>query len=289
MLVYKEIENPSYSTSLARIEAQYWFSGLAAKLRCIRMPSNKKRAAVRQRMPAKNRNGLPAYQRIQSAIRKRIDTGQLHPGDAVASERDLAKIHQVSLMTARHALASLEREGIVERRRGIGTFVAAPKIHFNKLMSYTEQMSSRSLTAGSKVLFAKVLDSENEAAARLSLPPTSHIIILERLRHAAGEPFALETCYLSAAEFSGLLDAPIGRESLFGMLERDYKIEIGYADEEVDATAADPRIADILSIPRRDPLLRIRQIIYSTKGRPIMYVLGFYRSDRHNLVIRRFR
>jgi GntR family transcriptional regulator len=253
------------------------------------MTANKKRAAVRQRMPAKNRNGLPAYQRIQSAIRKRIDTGQLHPGDAVASERDLAKIHQVSLMTARHALASLEREGIVERRRGIGTFVSAPKIHFNKLMSYTEQMSSRSLTAASKVLFAKVLDSENEAAARLSLPPTSHIIILERLRHAAGEPFALETCYLSAAEFSGLLDAPIGQESLFGMLERDYKIEIGYADEEVDATAADPRIADILSIPRRDPLLRIRQIIYSTKGRPIMYVLGFYRSDRHNLVIRRFR
>jgi len=100
---------------------------------------------------------VPAYQRIQSAIRKRIDSGQLQPGDAVASERDLAKIHQVSLMTARHALASLEREGVVERRRGIGTFVAAPKIHFNKLMSYTEQMASRSLTAASKVLFAKIM------------------------------------------------------------------------------------------------------------------------------------
>jgi len=139
------------------------------------------------------------------------------------------------------------------------------------------------------VLFAKVLDNENEAAARLSLPPTSHIIKLERLRHAAGEPFALETCYLDAAEFPGLLDAPISRDSLFGILERDYKVELGYADEEVDATAADPRIAETLSIPRRDPLLRIRQVIYSTKGRPIMYVLGFYRSDRHNLVIRRFR
>jgi GntR family transcriptional regulator len=253
------------------------------------MPANKKRATAGERMPAKNRNGLPAYQRIQSVIRRRIDAGQLHPGDAVASERDLAKIHQVSLMTARHALASLEREGIVERRRGIGTFVAAPKIHFNKLKSYTEQLSGRSLVAASKVLFAKVLDNENEAAARLSLPPTSHILKLERLRHAAGEPFALETCYLSAAEFSGILNAPVSRESLFGILERDYKIEIGYADEEVDATAADPRIAEILSIPRRDPLLRIRQVIYSAKGRPIMYVLGFYRSDRHNLVIRRFR
>ena len=247
------------------------------------------RADSGERMPPKSRNGLPAYQRIQGVIRKRIDAGQLRPGDAVASERDLAKIHQVSLMTARHALASLEREGIVERRRGIGTFVAAPKIHFNKLMSYTEQMSSRSLTAGSRVLFAKVLDNENEAAARLSLPPTSQIIKLERLRHATGEPFALETCYLNAAEFPGLLDAPIGRESLFGILERNYKIEIGYADEEADATAADTRIAEILAIPRRDPLLRIRQVIYSTKGRAIMYVLGFYRSDRHNLVIRRFR
>ena len=253
------------------------------------MPSGKKTLAVAQRFPARMPGGLPAYQRIQSVIRKRIDSGQLQPGDPVPSERDLAKTHHVSLMTARHALAFLEREGLVERRRGIGTFVAPPKIHFNKLMSYTEQMAARTLTASAKVLFAENVDNENEAAARLSLPPTSAIIKLERLRHAAGEPFAFETCYLEAAECPGLLDAPIARESLFGILERDYKVELGYADEEVDATAADPRIAELLAIPRREPLLRIRQVIYSTKGQAIMYVLGFYRSDRHNLVIRRFR
>jgi GntR family transcriptional regulator len=241
-------------------------------------------------MPAKSRsNGLPAYQRIQGSLRKRIDAGDLCTGDAVPSERDLAKIHSVSLMTARHALASLEREGVVERRRGIGTFVSAPKIHFNKLMSYTEQMASRSLTAVSKVLFAKMIDDEQEANARLSLSPKSGVIKLERLRHAAGEPFALETCYLSAAQFPGLLSTPLQRESLFGILERDYKVEIGYSDEEVDATAADPRTADLLDVPRREPVLRIRQVIFSTNGKAVLYVLGFYRSDRHNLVIRRFR
>jgi GntR family transcriptional regulator len=243
-------------------------------------------------MPAKSQsrsNGLPAYQRIQGSLRKRIEAGDLRTGDAVPSERDLAKIHSVSLMTARHALASLEREGVVERRRGIGTFVSAPKIHFNKLMSYTEQMASRSMTAVSKVLFAKIIDDEQEANARLSLSPKSSVIKLERLRHAAGEPFALETCYLSAAQFPGLLSTPLQRESLFGILERDYKVEIGYADEEVDATAADPRTADLLDVPRREPLLRIRQVIFSTNGKAILYVLGFYRSDRHNLVIRRFR
>lgn len=253
------------------------------------MASNKKILTALEGFPSGPPNALPAYQRIQSVIRKRIDSGQLLPGDSVPSERDLAKTHQVSLMTARHALAFLEREGIVERRRGIGTFVAQPKIHFNKLMSYTEQMAARTLSAAAKVLFAKIVDNENEAAARLSLPPNSRIIKLERLRHASGEAFALETCYLNAAEFPGLLEAPIARESLFGILERDYKVELGYADEEVDATAADPRIAELLAIPRREPLLRIRQVIYSTKGKAIMYVLGFYRSDRHNLVIRRFR
>src|SRR5712672_2303419 len=90
-------------------------------------------------------NGLPAYKRIQGAILKRFESGQLKPGDAVDSERELARIHRVSLMTARHALTALEREGMVVRRRGSGTFIAPPKIHFNKLMSYTEQMAGRSL------------------------------------------------------------------------------------------------------------------------------------------------
>jgi len=232
---------------------------------------------------------MPAYQRIQGKIRKTIETGGLRPGDAVPSERELARIHDVSLMTARHALASLEHEGAVERRRGVGTFVAAPKIHFNKLMSYTEQMGSRSLNACSKVLLAKIIDDEQDVNARLALSPKSKVVKIERLRHAGDEPFALETCYLSAAQFSGLINSPLQRESLFATLERNYNIELGYADEEVDATAADQRTAELLGVPKREPLLRIRQVIYSTKGVVILYVIGMYRSDRHNLVIRRFR
>jgi GntR family transcriptional regulator len=240
-------------------------------------------------MTKNGRNGTPAYKRIQSVIWKRIETGQLKPGDVVDSERELARIHGVSLMTARHALTSLEREGIVERRRSAGTFVAPPRVHFNKLMSYTEQMASRGLVARSQLLYCKVVDHEPEIAARLALPANSRLVKVERLRQAANEPFALEVCYLSAEEFGGLVSAGLGRNSLFGLLERDYGIELAHADEEVDATAADPRIAELFAIPRGTPLLRIRQVIYSTKGKATIYVLGFYRSDRHTLLIRRFR
>src|SRR5207253_9109358 len=103
-------------------------------------------------------NGLPAYKRIQGAILKRLESGQLKPGDAVDSERELAKIHRVSLMTARHALAGLEREGMVVRRRGSGTFIAPPKIHFNKLTTYTEQLARRNLGVASKLLSLSGID-----------------------------------------------------------------------------------------------------------------------------------
>src|ERR1700689_5887 len=173
-------------------------------------------------MSGNNHNGTPAYKRIQNAIRKRIDASELKPGDSVASERELAKTHKVSLMTARHALAGLEREGVVERRRGAGTFVATPKIHFNKLMSYTEHMSSRGLAPSSRVLLARVIQDEQEVAARLGLPAISKMVKVERLRLTAEEPFALETCYLPAAEFSGIVNASLGRGSLFGTLQHDY-------------------------------------------------------------------
>lgn len=236
-----------------------------------------------------SRNGEPTYKRIQNVIRRRIEGGQLKPGDMVASERELAKAHKVSLMTARHALADLAREGMVERRHGSGTFVAPPKIHFNKLMSYTEQMASRGLAVRSRVISSGVLENEPEIAARLSLPSTSHLFMLERVRQASDEPFALETCYLSVDEFPALAGGTLERGSLFVTLEHEYGVELAYADEEIDSTAADLKTAELLSVPRGAPLLRMRQLIFTTKGKPCMYVVGLYRSGRHTLLIRRFR
>jgi GntR family transcriptional regulator len=240
-------------------------------------------------MPEVRNLAMPAYRRIQNEILERLQTGQLKPGDVVDSERELARIHGVSLMTARHALAGLEREGKVVRRRGAGTFVAPPKIHFNKLMSYTEQMSGRGLNVSSRLISLELTDAEPEIAARLALPASTRLIQLQRLRLGGDEPFAIETCYLSADEYGSLIHARLDRVSLFSILEQDYGLQIGHADEEVDATTADPHSARLLRIPPDSALLRIRQEIFSTQGKVAIYVLGLYRSDRHTVLIRRFR
>jgi GntR family transcriptional regulator len=82
---------------------------------------------------------------------------------------------------------------------------------------------------------------------------------------------------------------PLTKSSLFSLLERQYDLALAYADEEVDATAADGRIAQLLEVARAAPVLRIRQVIYSSNSKPVIYAIGFYRSERHSLFIRRFR
>jgi GntR family transcriptional regulator len=178
---------------------------------------------------------------------------------------------------------------MVERRRGAGTFVAPPRIHFNKLMSFTEQMASRGLPGCSRILSFGTVDGEPEIAARLALPSHSRLLRVERLRLGANEPFALEVGHLSAADFAGLTRIPLERGSLFSILERDYGVALAHADEEIDATSADPKTAELLGIAPGAPLLRIRQLIFDTKAKPTIYMLGLYRSDRHTLLIRRFR
>jgi GntR family transcriptional regulator len=133
------------------------------------------------------------------------------------------------------------------------------------------------------------VEDEPEIAARLGLGAASRMVKIERVRLTADEPFALETCYLPATDFADLVGAPLARASLFSALEHDYGVELAYADEEVDATFAEGHVAQLLNLKAGAALLRIRQVIYSSKTKPVMYVIGFYRSERHSLFIRRLR
>ncbi|MBV9304225.1 MAG: GntR family transcriptional regulator [Acidobacteriaceae bacterium] len=232
---------------------------------------------------------MPAYKAIQVAVQQMIDTDGLRPGDNLPSERELAKSHSVSLMTARAALTGLERQGLVERRPGSGTFVAVPKINYNKLMSTTELMGARGLQAASRVLSSRIIEGFSEVTAPLGLPDRAPLVKLRRLRLVQKQRLALETSYLPAEHFKSIIDAPLKNGSLFNTLEERFGVQLAYADEEVDAIAADTRVATHLQILSGSAVLRIRQVIYSTSGLPVLYVVGLYRGDRHRLLIRRAR
>ena len=135
-------------------------------------------------------------------------------------------------------------------------------------------MASLGLTTHSRIVDSTSLSRESEIAARLGLPPTAPIVRLERLRLAQQEPVALEVGYWSEDEFPDLLRSTLKGMSLFSAMEHDCGVALAYADEEIDATDADQRLADLLRVGKSTPLLRIRQLIFSTTGKATLMPLA---------------
>lgn len=94
---------------------------------------------------------------------------------------------------------------------------------------------------------------------------------------------------MPSRQFPGLKTDVLERGSLSSILEYDYAVELSYSDEEIDATTPSASTARRLNLAKGVFLLRIRQVMYSIKVQPALYVLGFYRSDRYKLLICRYR
>ena len=67
---------------------------------------------------------IPYCDQLYAQVKARILAGKLQPGEALPSERDLIATLQIARTTLRRALGRLETEGLLQRRRGVGSFVA---------------------------------------------------------------------------------------------------------------------------------------------------------------------
>ena len=111
------------------------------------------------------------------------------PGDRLPSERELSARWGVARMTVRHAMDTLVAEGLVVRRQGSGTYVAAqPMVRFLGLTSFTQDMRERGLVPASRLLAFGVDPADATLAARLQVPPGERTVSFTRLRLGSGEP-----------------------------------------------------------------------------------------------------
>src|SRR5215471_16816973 len=79
------------------------------------------------------RSRIPRYHQIAQTLRDRIGQGQPASGERLDNQRKLAREFGVTLMTLRQALELLERDGLITRRHGLGTFVASPIVDYDIL------------------------------------------------------------------------------------------------------------------------------------------------------------
>jgi GntR family transcriptional regulator len=212
---------------------------------------------------------------VRDRIAARIESGELRPGHRLPAEPALAALHGVSRATLREALHSLEEDGFLIRRPGAGTFVThRPRLtnNLDRNFGVTELIRAKGLRPGTENL--KIYGARASAAegARLSVPESSPITVVERVRTASGQPVVFSRDLIPSfllEGHSGPLDA-LGQGSIYDFYERELGISVTQGVASIRPLKADRKLASLLRVRRGALLLRLTQVDYDTFGRPVL-------------------
>lgn len=226
------------------------------------------------------------YQQVKETLLAEIDAGRLQASDRVPSERELSDQYGMSRMTVRHALTQLVSEGVLYRQQGKGTFVARPKIRQKLigLTSFTEDMASRGMLPGARVLTVQLVTAPYMARHALGLPENAKVIRVERLRLADGEPMALEVVHLPE-RFSAVMHQSLEDASLYTLLEQQFGVRVLSATQSIEPALADAALARVLKVREAALLLLLERITFDERGEPVEFVSSHYRADRYRFIV----
>lgn len=228
------------------------------------------------------------YKRLMDHLCEEIDADHLKVGQQIPSERELSEQFQISRMTVRHALNELVNEGVLYRHQGKGTFVGRPKIRhrLRGLSSFSEEMRSRRLTPGARVLSVGVAPASYKARAALGLSgEDAQVVRVERLRLADGEPMALEVSHLAYPRFADLVHENLENVSLYTVLEDRFGVPFGTALQSIAPAQADAPLARALAVKEGSLLLLLERTTFTQQGQPFEFVSSHYRADRYRFEV----
>ncbi len=227
---------------------------------------------------------VPLYYQVKLHISALIATGRLVPGQQLPGEHELCRLCDVSRTVIRQALSELGYEGLIDKRRGKGTFVARTKVPeglMSGLTGLADDVARRGQTLESKVLTLREEPATASIAARLQLEPGEPVVELERQRLVDGQPWVLTVAYLPARLTPGLIDCDLsGTESLYRVLREEYRLPIISSTRRVEAAVADEREARLLGIHSGDPVIVLRSLSLTAGMRPVEYFVAHHRGDQ---------
>lgn len=228
----------------------------------------------------------PAYLQLKNQLESLITSGKLGRGEALPSERHLAAVLGLSRMTVRRALEGLVESGLIEPRRGAGTFVRSPGLdqQIERLSSFTDEVARAGYEAGSTVITIEQFPAGELVARSLDLEPGTVILRLLRLRTLDGEPFELQDAYLPPRYLPLSIVNITQSGSLYDVLDTQFCARPLRAVQTVGARLATQTESRYLKLPRDVPVLSKQRITYGLDERPIEFVLCSARSDKFRLV-----
>ncbi len=228
---------------------------------------------------------VPRYLRIAEDLRTQIRSGELGAGARLPDQRSLARAFGVTLMTLRQALELLEREHLIVRRHGLGTFVATPSIDYDilQLRRFAGDLLAQGEQVTTRMLASRFVAADRRVAVALGLGPRARVLQIDRLRLVDGHPISLQRSFLPGPVGEELVKADLARTPLRQALEFKLGLVIEGAREAVAAVRLGRREARELGCRPGVPAFESERVSYAAGGRPVVFDRVFFPGDRFRI------
>jgi GntR family transcriptional regulator len=232
--------------------------------------------------------GSLLYSRVETVLASEIADGVLKVGDQLPTEDILIARFEVSRITIRRAIQNLVGRGLVEIRRGKGTFVATPKMtqELTELSGFVEDMHTLGRKPTARVISKEIVTANTTVASHLALTKGQRVVRIRRVRLADGVPLSFDETFLPLDIGKKIITNNLKVEPIFSLLERKYDIPLIEAEYKLEAIAAEAEVASALRVKQGSPIFRIERTSYSTGNRPVDYEKLYYRGDLVRFVTR---
>lgn len=230
----------------------------------------------------------PLHLQAEEILRRLIEENDYKNGKLLPSETDMSEQLNISRNTLRQAINKLVIEGLLIRRKGVGTKVAKKGIvgGIKNWLSFSQEMKMLGIEIRNFELHISRKKLTEEIANFFNTIPysdTERCIVLERVRGNKEYPFVYFISYFNPViPMTG--DEDFTRP-LYEILETQYNIIAKTSKEEISARLAGEFIAEKLEIKSSDPILIRKRFVYDVNGTPIEYNIGYYRADSFTYTI----
>jgi len=231
---------------------------------------------------------VPLYVQIRNTLRAGILDGEYPPMSRMPSESELQAMFDVSRITIRQALGDLQKEGLIFKVHGKGSFVSQPKAvqDITSLQGFAEAMRESGHEIVNRVLQFRFVPAPAQVAQKLSLEAQATVAEIHRLRLLQREPVSYEITYVPEAIGKRLQRADLETRDIFLILENDCGVALGGADLNIDAVTAESAIARALKIKKDAPVLRIERLTQDSHGNPVDFEYLYFRSGTFQYALR---
>ncbi len=233
---------------------------------------------------------VPYYYQIVQALRESIadfEEPDVNEKIALPSEPELSDLFAVNRGTIRHALQVLEREGLIYREKGKGTFVRRRRVEMDLsyLCSTTEDMKSRGWKPSTEVISVDKVNPRMHIRVSLNLLEGDKVWEILRIRSANDEPISLQRAFFPEVLMPKLSEKDLSG-SVYDICKNVYGIYPHEGEQTIRTRAATKEESSILAIDEYAPIFEITRITFDINGTPFEYLISIWRGDRYDFFVR---